>query len=920
MDTPIKPNSIYLKDYAPPDFLVDTVALVFELDPQETVVHARLAMRQNPGKVYTTPPPLRLEGHALTLCTIALDGIPLPAYRFRIHDTHLIVPHVPDAFVVTLTTRIHPAANTSLEGLYQSGALLCTQCEAEGFRKMTYYPDRPDIMARFVTTLIADKTRFPTLLSNGNQAPWADAHPPERHALIRAATTPGKHAVTWVDPHPKPSYLFALVAGKLACHRDVFTFQAGQKVDLEIYVESQQDAVSKDHDTLTPTAQKCLHAMAALKKAMAWDEKEFGRLYDLDTYRIVAVNDFNMGAMENKGLNIFNAQYVLADQETATDQDFQRIEWIIAHEYFHNWTGNRITCRDWFQLSLKEGLTVFRDQEFSAETTSPAVQRIQDVRLIRTHQFAEDSGPTAHPVQPDSYMEINNFYTLTVYDKGAEVVRMLHTLLGAHAFRKGMDLYFERHDGQAVTVEAFIQAMETASGRDLRPFLRWYQQAGTPVLSVTTHHNAETQTLHLHVQQTCPPTPGQTEKAPFHIPLTVGLLDASSGQALPLILSGEKKADTTPSGATSRVLEICHPEEHFTFTNLPHRPVPSLLRHFSAPVRLQTNLSDTDLVFLWAHDSDPFNRWNAGQTLASNALLRLASDFQANRPLTLEETFVHSFAQVLRSKTLDPATTALILTLPSELSLMEQMQPADPQAVHAAHLFLRTTLAHHLHELLKETYLFHAKQETTHTPSAAYDPLRAGKRALKNLCLALLATQQDPDVWQRARHQFETTDNMTDRMAALTTLLHANSQDAENTLTLFEKRWENDALVMNKWFAIQATIPAETTLNRVRRLQKHPLFSLQNPNRVRALLNAFCHGNPFSFHQPSGEGYTFLVAQVLALDPINPQVAARLVAALVPWKKLEPGRREKMRAALQTIQQTPTLSRDVFEVVSKSLA
>lgn len=886
----------YLADYTPPDFLVDTVALTFELDPKATLVHARLALRRNPDAPSEVKPPLILDGQGLTLLSIRLDGVPLPAKRYRLEESRLVIPNPPDACILEMDTRIHPATNTALEGLYASstpqGLLLSTQCEPEGFRKITYYPDRPDVMAQFTTTLIADRKRFPILLSNGNRS----------ESALSVELSEGKHAVTWMDPHRKPAYLFALVAGDLACQSDHFITRSGRIVALEMYTEPENRGL-------------CDHAMAALKKAMAWDEARFGREYDLDTYMIVAVNAFNMGAMENKGLNIFNAKYVLADQASATDTDFQQIENIIAHEYFHNWTGNRITCRDWFQLSLKEGLTVFRDQLFSADMISPAVQRVQDARLIRNQQFAEDAGPTAHPVQPDSYMEINNFYTLTVYDKGAEVVRMLHTLLGEALFRRGMDLYFEQHDGQAVTVEAFVQVMEAASGRDLGQFRRWYHQAGTPVVRVTTHHDPVAQTLSMTVTQSCPPTPEQPEKQPFHIPLAVGLLDRSSGQPLPLVLQGEASDGAV---VTSRVLELRQPTEQFLFTGIAQPPIPSLLRHFSAPVVLQADWTAEALAFLWAHDPDPFNRWSAGQTLAMDLLVRLAKDVQANRPLVLEDFFVESFAQVLQTQDLEPAATAMMVTLPTETALLEQMAEADPHALYTARLFVRQTLATRLHELFLKLYQQHSEPDVA-VSAQAYHPEVAGRRALKNLCLDYLAALQWAEFWQLAVRQFSRADNMTDRLAALTALLHSASPDAEPALAAFADQWQGNTLVMDKWFAIQAGIPAETTLRRVRTLQKHPLFSLKNPNRVRALLGAFCHNNPVAFHQPSGKGYRYIAKQVLALDSINPQVAARLVASLIRWRKLEPVRRKKMRLALKQIYRTPNLSKDVFEIVLKSL-
>ncbi len=895
MDDQKKRNQTkYLKDYTPPDFHVDAVELTIELDPKSTLVSAQLALRRHPDQASAVLPSLRLDGQGLELVRLALDGVPLPAKRFRVEADHLLILDMPAQGLLEIQTRIHPATNTALEGLYGSGGLLCTQCEAEGFRKITYYPDRPDVMARFTTTLIANRKQFPVLLSNGNRT----------HSGERAG---GKHFVTWVDPHRKPCYLFALVAGRLACHRDLFVTRSGRSVQLEIYVEP-------DH------INQCGHAMHSLKKAMAWDEERFGREYDLDVYMSVAVHDFNMGAMENKGLNIFNAKYVLADRESATDQDFQSIENIIAHEYFHNWTGNRITCRDWFQLSLKEGLTVFRDQLFSADSLSPAVQRVRDARLIRTQQFAEDAGPTAHPVQPDAYLEINNFYTVTVYDKGAEVVRMLHTLLGEALFRRGMDLYFERHDGQAVTVEDFVRAMEAASGRDLGQFRLWYHQAGTPVVTVTAHYDGVAHTLRLHVVQTCPATPGQTEKQPFHIPLTVGLLDRF-GHSLPLMLQGESPPATDgQAGAppTSRVLEVYQAEENFVFTGIADRPIPSLLRHFSAPVVLHANLDPDELAFLWANDSDPFNRWSAGQRLATDLLVRLAVDVRARLPLTLEECFVESFAQVLQTTDLDPATMAMILTLPTETALLEEMEEADPHALYVARLFVRKTLATRLHELFLRVYDQQGEPDELPT-GGLYHPVVAGRRTLKNLCLSFLVCLQWSEFWQLALRQFNKEDNMTDRLAALVCLLHSASPEAETALAAFAQQWQKNSLVMDKWFAIQAGIPEEGSLNRVRKLQKHPLFNLKNPNRVRAVLGTFCHDNPVAFHQPSGKGYQWLVKQVLTLDPINPQVAARLVSALSRWRRLEPVRREKMVAALQQIDQTPNLSRDVFEIVLKSL-
>ncbi|MBF0097268.1 MAG: aminopeptidase N [Magnetococcales bacterium] len=883
----------YLSDYRPPDFLVESVALTFLLDAQATEVESTLLMQRNP-LCENAQAPLCLDGEGLTLLALQLDGENLPAERYQCTAEQLIIAAVPERFRLQMRTRIHPAANTALQGLYGSGTLLCTQCEAEGFRKITYYLDRPDVMAVFSTTLIADRDAYPVLLANGNR--------------IEAGILPdNRHFATWQDPHRKPCYLFALVAGRLYCHRDRFVTRSGRAVSLEIYVESQE--------TLLPEpGGQTAHAMRALQKAMAWDEERFGCEYDLDVYMIVAVHDFNAGAMENKGLNLFNAKYVLADQESATDLDFQQIESIIAHEYFHNWSGNRVTCRDWFQLSLKEGLTVFRDQLFSADTLSPAVQRVQEARLIRTRQFAEDAGPTAHPVQPDAYLEINNFYTSTVYEKGAEVVRMIHTLLGEGAFRRGMDLYFSRHDGQAVTVEEFVRAMEEASGRDLQQFRRWYRQAGTPLLRAKVVYEADTQRLTLQVRQSCPATPGQAVKEPFHIPLTVGLLDRS-GAPLPLCLADDPAQAEAP---LSRVLELRAEEEQFVFTGLEQPPVVSLLRHFSAPVAMEVNLDAQSLAFLWAHDPDLFNRWSAGQRLTSEVLVRLAVDARIPFPFTLEHCYIDGFARVLRDEALDPAAMAMILTLPSEVALLEQMEEADPTALHRAREFVRQTLAQELHELFLGCY--HRQEEAiARLPAQVYHPQMAGRRALKNLCLDFLASLQWAEFWDLTMRQFERADNMTDRLAALRSLLHSGSPEGEQALHAFAERWQGNPLVLDKWFALQAGVPAAATLQRVQQLAESPWYSQRNPNRVRALLGTFCHDNPFAFHQESGESYRWIARQVLQLDELNPQVAARLVSAFSRWRKLEPGRQQKMLAALRAIEQAEALSPDVFEIVLKSL-
>ncbi len=881
-DTPFQ--SKHLKDYTVADFLVETVALTFFLDADETRVHSRLRVRRNPE---ATDPraPLHLDGQELHLNRLRLDGDEPAAERYRVTAEALIIADMPDSATLELETTIHPAANTALEGLYQSGGLLCTQCEAEGFRKITYYPDRPDVMARFTTTLIADPQRYPQLLSNGNR--------------VDERTLPdGRRSVTWEDPFKKPAYLFALVAGDLVWKGDRFTTVSGRTVDLRLYVEREN-------------IEKCDHALASLKKAMAWDESRFGREYDLDIYMIVAVNDFNMGAMENKGLNLFNAKYVLAHPETATDDDYHQIEAVIAHEYFHNWTGNRITCRDWFQLSLKEGLTVFRDHLFSADTTTPAVQRIREVRLLRNHQFPEDAGPTAHPVQPDTYVEINNFYTLTIYEKGAEVVRMLHILLGDDGFRAGMDLYFERHDGQAVTVEAFVRAMEAANGVDLQQFRLWYRQAGTPRLHVTWQHDAGAKTVTLVVRQSCPATPGQLEKKPFHIPLALGLLDRDHGTPLPLRLAGEPASSPA---ATNRVLELRNSEERFVFQGMAKPPIPSLLRGFSAPVIVDSALRDEELAFLWSRDEDPFNRWDAGQTFATRTLLTSIGEVRKGAGLRLNAGFTTAFSAILNDTALAPDLAALALTLPAEKFLLERMAPADPQAVHSAREFVRRGLADALHDDFLKCFQKYELSEPDR-----YDPKLSGVRALKNTCLAYLLTRETGNMRQLALERFRNSDNMTDRLGALVPLVHNDCPEGRTALAEFQERWRADPLVMDKWFSIQATQPREDALERVVELMSHPLFTIHNPNRVRALIGAFCSGNSVAFHHPSGSGYRFLVDRVLALDALNPQIAARLLTNLSPWRRFEESRQRLMKQALEQVVNAPSLSRDVYEIAHKSL-
>ncbi|MGA7979661.1 MAG: aminopeptidase N [Chromatiaceae bacterium] len=873
------PPAVHLRDYRPPEFLIDRTDLRFDLDTEVTVVEAALDLRRNPAAVRGNGD-LRLDGELMDLEHIVLDGRELTPAEYRVEADGLILHRVPDRFRLETRVRLHPALNTALEGLYVSGKMLCTQCEAEGFRRITYFLDRPDVMSRFTTTLVAAKAQFPVLLSNGNPAEQRDL--PD-----------GRHLARWADPFPKPSYLFALVAGDLRAVEDRFVTASGRAVDVRIYVEPENLG-------------KCDHAMSSLKKAMRWDEERYGREYDLDVYMIVAVGHFNMGAMENKGLNIFNSRYVLARPDTATDQDFQGIEGVIAHEYFHNWTGNRITCRDWFQLSLKEGFTVFRDQEFSADMGSRAVKRIADVRSLRGRQFGEDSGPLAHPVRPESYIEINNFYTATVYDKGAELVRMQAKLLGRDLFRKATDLYFSRHDGQAVTTDDFVRCMEDASGRDLSQFKRWYEQAGTPELVVAGTYDPAARSFALDIRQSTPPTPGQPRKAALHIPFAIGLLDAE-GRDLPLRLEGEAGAQS----AGTRVLELREDDEHFRFIDIPECPVPSLLRGFSAPVKVRYEYSDEELMFLMAHDSDGFNRWDAAQALSQRILLAMVSD----REVTVPDGFLAAFRRALLDRDADRGLLAEVLTLPTESYLGDQMETVDVDEIHRARESLKRRIGITLRDDLAAVF------EENHD-SGPYDPepVSVGRRALKNLSLSYLVQTGDPDALAWCRHQFDANDNMTDVVSALRLLSDQEDAAREYALGTFYNRWAGDPLVLDKWFGIQATSKRRDTLDRVRDLTRHPAFSITNPNRVRSLVGAFSAGNQVRFHAADGAGYRFLTDRVLEIDPINPQIASRLLQALTRWRRFDGARQALMRAELERILDVEELSKDVYEVASKSLS
>jgi aminopeptidase N len=883
-----QPKMIYLKDYRAPDYLIDETHLTFELFEDHSLVHAQLVMRRNPAAGEGLPL-LVLDGQQLELLSLSLDGQELSAADYQLSDSHLSLQPKAASFVIDSSVRIHPESNTALEGLYKSGSMFCTQCEAEGFRKITYYLDRPDVMSKFTTTLSAEQHRYPVLLSNGN--PIASG-PEEGDG--------GRHWATWQDPFMKPAYLFALVAGDLWCVEDSFTTMTQRDVALRIYVEPEN-------------IDKCQHAMDSLKKSMKWDEEVYGREYDLDIFMIVAVNDFNMGAMENKGLNIFNSSCVLAKAETATDAAHQRVEAVVAHEYFHNWSGNRVTCRDWFQLSLKEGFTVFRDAEFSADMHSRTVKRIEDVAYLRTHQFAEDAGPMAHPVRPDAFIEISNFYTLTVYEKGSEVVRMIHTLVGAEGFRKGSDLYFERHDGQAVTCDDFIKAMEDANGIDLSQFKRWYSQAGTPRLAVSESYDAAAKTYSLSFKQSCPASPGQGEKLPFVIPVELGLLGAQ-GQALPLRLQGEAQA-----GAASRVFAIDQAEQVLTFVDVTERPLPSLLRGFSAPVKLSFPYSRDQLMFLMQHDSDGFNRWEAGQQLSVQVLQELIGQYQRGETLVLDQRLVSALRSVLQNEQLDQAMVAEMLSLPGEAYLTEISEVADVEAIHAAREFARQQLAEALFDLLWQRY--QRNREISRSSAYIAEAEHFARRSLQNIALSYLMLSDQPKVLAACLEQFEVCDNMTERLTALAVLVNSSFEEEKaKALASFADFFKDNPLVMDQWFSVQAASALPGALQRVEQLMLHPAFTLKNPNKVRALIGAFAGQNLLGFHQADGSGYRFLADQVITLNALNPQIASRLLAPLTRWAKYDSSRQQLMKAELERILASGELSSDVFEVVSKSLA
>lgn len=875
------PKAIHLSEYKVPDYLIETTKLHFDLHTGYTLVTADLKLKRNP-QAKTQSAPLVLKGADLELQGLEIDGDALTEEQYSISGEELTIEAVPENFLLKINTRIKPEENTSLEGLYQSNGMYCTQCEAEGFRKITYYLDRPDVMSIFTTTIEGDKESYPVLLSNGNP--------------VDRGEKGDRHWVTWEDPFKKPCYLFALVAGSLSVVEDTFTTMTGREIKLEIFVEPQD-------------LEKCDHAMLALKNSMSWDEKVYGREYDLDIYMIVAVSHFNMGAMENKGLNVFNTSCVLAHPKTTTDMGFQRVEGVIAHEYFHNWSGNRVTCRDWFQLSLKEGFTVFRDQEFSADMGSRPVKRVEDVDILRTVQFAEDAGPMAHPIRPSTYIEINNFYTVTVYEKGAEVVRMIQTLVGAEGFRKGSDLYFERHDGQAVTTEDFVSAMEDANGVDLTQFKRWYDQAGTPRVKVSDSYSADTRQYELTIEQSCAPTPGQDSKQAFHVPIKLGLLDGS-GNDLPLTLTASQAEYLADD-----VLSLKETKQTFIFEGISEKPIPSLGRSFSAPVYFEYDYSREQLAFLMSHDNDGFNRWDAGNRLATEVLLEGVSALSDGQELCLDETLLNAFRAVLQNKDLDKATTALLLSLPSEAYLAQQMEIVDVDGIHTARSQIKVALAKALRSEFLDAYRSN-KLEGDYSPEFE----QIAQRSLKNLSLSYLMALEEDEVTSLCVEQFESADNMTDQNSALRFLVHSNRPEKNAAIDSFYQQWKHEPLVVDQWLNIQASSPVGNTLERVQELMKHECFELTNPNKVRALVGAFCNANPVNFHKADGSGYQFLADRVIELNKLNPQIAARLLGMMSRWRKYDEARQGLIVGELKRIMAEPNLSPDVYEVASKSVS
>lgn len=862
----------YRQDYQAPDYTISEIDLDFNLDPAKTIVTAVSQVKRLNANSST----LELHGEDLQLVSVEVNGQLWANYQEQ--DSKLVLSSLPESFTLRIVNEISPEKNTALEGLYVSGDALCTQCEAEGFRHITYYLDRPDVLARYTTTITADQQRYPYLLSNGNR-------------IADGILDDGRHWVKWQDPFPKPSYLFALVAGDFDVLRDTFITRTGREVALELFVDK-------------GNLDRAPWAMQSLKNAMKWDEDRFGLEYDLDIYMIVAVDFFNMGAMENKGLNVFNSKYVLAKNETATDKDYLNIESVIGHEYFHNWTGNRITCRDWFQLSLKEGLTVFRDQEFSSDLGSRSVNRINNVKVMRAAQFAEDASPMAHPIRPEKVIEMNNFYTLTVYEKGSEVIRMIHTLLGEEMFQAGIQLYVHRHDGSAATCDDFVQAMEDASNVDLSLFRRWYSQSGTPILTVRDEYLAEKQQYILHVSQMTPLTADQSEKHPLHIPLDIELY-GEDGAVIPLKHLGS---------SVSSVLNVTQESQTFTFDEVASRPVSSLLREFSAPVKLDYPYSDEQLAFLMQHASNEFARWDAAQQLISNYVKINVANHQAGKELVFPEHVIDAFRAVLLSDNIDPALAALILTLPSENEMAESFKVIDPDAIHVVADFI----AHQLAVAMADEFI--AIYQSIQIDGYRVDHQDIAKRALRNVCLQYIAAGDDQALADKlVSHQFHSADNMTDSLAALTAANESQLPCMAALMAEFDERWHHDGLVMDKWFTLQGTRPAADVLKTVRSLLEHRSFTMSNPNRVRALVGAFTSGNPAAFHALDGSGYQFLYEILVDLNTRNPQVASRLIEPLIRLKRFDEKRQTLMRSTLEQLKGLDNLSGDLFEKITKAL-
>ena len=876
-----EPRTIYLKDYRPAPYLIDEAALDIRLQPSTTEVAARLAMRPNPAAAGGGQP-LMLDGEKLRLLRVAIDGAELPADAYEVSEKSLVIPNPPAGpFALEFTTVCDPEANKALSGLYRSGTLYCTQCEPEGFRRITYYLDRPDVLSKFRVRLEASAKDAPVLLSNGN--------------LVEEGKLPaGRHYAVWEDPYPKPSYLFALVGGKLGHVRGEFITKSGRKVELRVYCEPGRE-------------DRCDWAMESLKRSMKWDEDRFGLEYDLDIFMIVAVSDFNMGAMENKGLNIFNDKLILASPETATDGEYESIEAVIGHEYFHNWTGNRVTCRDWFQLCLKEGLTVFRDQEFTGDLRSHGVKRIEDVWALRTQQFAEDGGPLAHPVRPESFIEINNFYTRTVYEKGAELCRMIMVMVGQKGFRKGIDLYFKRHDGTAATVEDFIAAMADANKADLSQFKLWYSQAGTPELTCRLTYSEESKSAKLTIRQEQKTPSSQVKNKPLHIPFKMGLLNGKGKDIALKLEDGTRVKDG--------LLHLRKRTESFTFTGIAEWPVPSLLREFSAPVKLDANLSDSDLEFLIAHDSDQFNRWQAAQTLAMKTLKEMTAAQRAGKVLAPSPRFAEALGRLVADESLEPAFRATMLIVPATRDIMLAIgADVDPKAAYKARRGFRESLGNALRSELESLYGAHAVKG-----EFSPDADSAGRRALRNAALGLLTIADGGDGVGRLRDHFKHATNMTDSMAALDGFSEIDAPERDAVLAAFYKRWKKDALVLDKWFSVQARSPVHGTAAFVAELTGHTQFSMKNPNRVRAVLGAFAGGNPVQFNAADGKGYKLLADTVLELDGFNSLMAARLLGNFEMWRMMEPKRQKSARRELQRVSSAKNLSRDVYEIAGKML-